>query len=142
MVKSTFSPIFYRRFIDDVITVFNDSKHIDMFHKFLNERHPNLKFTIEVGSKSLAFLDVLIKLKDEIVTTEIYRKPTFTGLLLNYGAMCPIKWKNSLVNGMLHRAYTVSSDWNLFHIECSKIMNILKRNSYPINMIQKSIKHF
>lgn len=137
-----FSPVVYRRYVDDIIAVFNNEQHIDVFHNFLNIQHSNLHFTSEVGNKELPFLDVLLKIDEDNILTEIYRKPTFTGLLLNFNALCPRNWKNTLVLGMLHRAYNVSTNWNLFHNECSKITNILSRNGYPLQLIQSTINKF
>ena len=39
--------LFYRRYVDDIFCVFNLECHADSFLKFLNEQHPNLKFTVE-----------------------------------------------------------------------------------------------
>ena len=57
-----FRPNYYRSYIDDTFVVIDDSSHVDKFLHFLNTRHANLKFTVEVESEhSLPFLDVLVE---------------------------------------------------------------------------------
>ena len=47
----------------------------------------------------LPFLDVNINTTDGSFATSIYRKNTFTGLLLNFNAFCPVQWKRGLILG-------------------------------------------
>ena len=53
--------LLYRRYIDDIICLFNCEVDAMKFFDYLNSRHPNIKFTFEKqnGGK-LAFLDILI----------------------------------------------------------------------------------
>ena len=135
------SPLYYSRYVDDCICLFDNQDKINRFHEFLNKQHPNLKFTTEVGNDKLAFLDVLINTEPNL-TTSIYRKDTYTGILLNYDAICPKQWKNGLVYGMLHRAYTVADCWNVFHNEVNKISLIFVNNGYPKKMIERVVHKF
>ena len=59
------------------------------FLDFLNNRHPNVKFTIEKQNiHSIAFLDVFISgINNQNLTLQTYHKSTYTGLLLNLRAL-------------------------------------------------------
>ena len=74
--------------------------------------------------------------------SQVYRKPTYTGLLLNYEAFCPYKWKVGLLQCMLHRAYSVCSNWTVFSNEMDKLKDIFKSNGYPDHVIHSSISRF
>ena len=51
-------PKFYLRYVDDILAAFDNEQ--DSLN-FLNNRHPNIKFTIEKQiNHSIAFLDVFI----------------------------------------------------------------------------------
>ena len=51
-------PKFYLRYVDDILAAF-DNEHDSL--NFLNNRHPNIKFTIEKQiNHSIAFLDKFI----------------------------------------------------------------------------------
>ena len=58
--------------------------------------HPNLKFTSELGPSVLPYWETSISLPttmDGNFTSKVFRKPTYTGLILNFSAICPQKWK-------------------------------------------------
>ena len=46
---------------------------------------------MESAVQRISFLDVSIKVNNDNIETWIWRKPTHTGLLLNYIAYCPKK---------------------------------------------------
>ena len=45
-----------------------------------------------------------------------------------------------LVKTLLHRAFVISSNWSIFHLELSKTKELLKKNLYPSNFIDQQIK--
>ena len=54
-------PKFYLRHVDDILAAFDNEQDSLNFLNFLNNRHPNIKFTIEKQiNHSIAFLDVFI----------------------------------------------------------------------------------
>ena len=54
-------PSYYRRNMDDISSVFNNSFEAKNFFNYINTRHPNMKFTMETEVKKIIpFLDVLI----------------------------------------------------------------------------------
>ena len=55
------TPSYYRRYADDIFSVFNNSFEAKEFFNYINTRHPNIKFTKETEvNKIIPFLDVLI----------------------------------------------------------------------------------
>ena len=40
-------PYFYKRYVDDIFAVFDDERQANEFFKYINNRHPNIKFTME-----------------------------------------------------------------------------------------------
>ena len=79
-------PVFYKRYIDDIICIFEKEEQVTPFLNYLNSRHPNIEFTVETEEDDrLPFLDTLVQRSENLsfeVTT--YRKPTYTGLLTNF----------------------------------------------------------
>ena len=76
---------------------------------------PSLKFTHELASNvSLSFLDVLVEhIVDGGFVTSVYRKPTFTGMCLQWDSYCPVKYKVCLVRCLVNRALRNCSDGKL-----------------------------
>ena len=78
-------PWLWKRFIDDIFIIWADSKeNLNKFLKDLNEFHPNLKFTYEKSKEKINFLDLVIKLTDGKIVTDLYCKPTDSHQYLHY----------------------------------------------------------
>ena len=94
---SSTHPKMYLCYVDDVFAVFDDDKKFDSFLNILNTQHKNLQFTEEKSAHTLQFLDVDIKVTEQDVNTWVWRKPTITGIFLNFDAICPLEWKSGLI---------------------------------------------
>ena len=99
-------PKFYSRFVDNCFAVFDNDSSSLSFLNLLNSQHKNKKFTMESAAQCISFLDVCIKVNNDHIETWIWRKPTHTGLLLNYNAYFPKKWKSVLISCLLTIAKT------------------------------------
>ena len=87
----------------------------------------------------LPFLDVLIDNNQVSVLTTVFRKSTFTGLLMNFTSFTSYSYKLGLIRTLIHRAYKINSTWLGFHQETTKIRHFLLKNPYPANIIDKAI---
>ena len=134
--------IFYRRYVDDIFAVFDNIEEAKRFFDYLNTQHASIKFTMETEiSNCLSFLDISV-CNRERRSTSVYRKPTFTGLLTNFLSFTGYSYKVGLIRNLLYRAFHISSDWNIFHVEIEKIYRILLKNSYPRYLIDRVVKSF
>lgn len=141
--QSGFFPIFYCRYVDDTFCVFHQSTDSDKFLDHINSMHSNIAFTCEkVNDGVLPFLDVKIIQSEKDINFTVYRKPTFTGRLLNFKALVPKIWKRNTVISLIYRAYRLSSTWSLFHEEIINIRDILTYNNYPNWWLEKALKSF
>ena len=90
--------------------------------KVVNSKHENIRFTMEksTDARTITFLDVQVELNESGYNTWIWRKPTNTGLLLNFNANCPQTWKSSLIMCLLHRAKNICPNDFLYKQEVKK----------------------
>jgi len=90
-------PKLYLHYIDDIYAVFDNNVFCSQFLQLLNSLHKNIQFTVEKATVfgALNFLDVNIKLHSTGYDTCVWRKPTNTGLLLNFNASCSQTWKSA-----------------------------------------------
>ena len=59
--QSSIKPIFWKRFIDDVISVWDTSRNaIEEFLLKANNFHPTIKFTAEISETETTFLDTKV----------------------------------------------------------------------------------
>ena len=73
-------------YLDDILAAFDNEQDSLIFLNVSNNRHPNVKFTVERQiSHSIAFPDVLISgIKNQNLTLQTYHRLTYIGLLLNF----------------------------------------------------------
>ena len=69
-----------------------------------------------------------------------YFKPSDTGLIMNFHALAPVKYKRATVIGFVYRIYRACSDWFNFHESVERAKDILLKNQYPPSFTDKYIK--
>ena len=80
-----FKPQFYRRYMDDTFTIFDNANQANKFLRYMNEKHPKIKFFLEMErDNKLPFLYLLIDKSDDDLDINIYRKQTYTDLGINF----------------------------------------------------------
>ena len=96
---------------------------------------------MEVESEGkLPFLDVCILHVGKTLASTWYCKPTDTGLIINFHALAPIRYKRSVVEGFIHRIYKSCSSLALFNESVITGKEILKQNQYPPEFYDGIIK--
>ena len=84
----------------------------------MNKRYKNIKFSFETEKgNSFSFLDVKICREKDKFTTSVFRKDTFSGVYTNFSSFVALKHKFGLVYTLLHRSFTIVSDFSKFHFE-------------------------
>ena len=138
-----FKPIYYRRYVDDTFLVFKELAHIEYFRDYLNSQHQNIKFTCEVELDSkLPFLDVTVFREDNKFVTSVYRKPTFTGLGLNFLSFTPLLYKTNCIKTLLNRAYETCSDYFSLDKEIQFLQKYFSNNAFPTQLFYDIVNRF
>ncbi|XP_065647894.1 uncharacterized protein LOC136077140 [Hydra vulgaris] len=137
---SSSTPIFYKRFVDDIIAIFNSEFEAQEFFKHLNRQHKNLRFTMEKEKDNqIPFLDVLIN-KSNSLSTSVYHKKTYTGLLQNFFSFAPSCYKTGLIRCLIDRTYKINNTWFGFDKDIKNLSLVLKNNQFPQKVIDTEIK--
>ena len=122
-------PNFYKRYVDDIFASFENEDAEDFFN-YINNMHPNIKFTKEYNqNSSIPFLDVMISNINGLKTS-VYHKPTYTGLLTNFKSFVPHSYKTRLIHTLLDRTFKINSDSQGFKSDIKKSSNFLMRNLF------------
>ena len=138
-----FKPIYYKRYIDDTFLIFKDASHIHLFLDFLNAKHPNIRFTCEIEQNSkLSFLDTEMINDNGQLISSTYRKPTFTGLGLNYLSHSSFIFKVNSIKTLINRAYNVCSNFLLFDKEVKFLQHFFECNGFPSFLFNKILRNF
>ena len=136
-------PDYYRRYVDDTLTVMpNITTATDVLNT-LNHAHPSISFTMEIEKDGmLPFLGTQLLNRVPQIETKVYVNPTNTGLLVHYQSHVVNRYKRSLLTTMLDRAYRLSSLWPYFSEECEFLKSLFSRLDYPYHLINSTINTF
>ena len=134
----------YLRYVDDILAAFANEQDSLNFLKFLNNRQPNIKFTVEKQiNYSIAFLDLFISgVNNQNLTLQTYQKWTFAGLLLKYKSFTSFSYKISVIKCLIHRSFEISNNWNSFDNDRNNIKSNLTKNAFPPFQIDKESKKY
>ena len=125
----SFKPVYYARYVDDIFVLFEKPEQVSRFVKYMNKRHKNIKFSFESEKdNSFSFLDVKICREKDKFTTSVFRKDTFSGVYTNFSSFVALKHKSGLVCTLLHRSFTIVSNFPKFHFEIETLKKALHKN--------------
>ena len=138
-----YKPSFYKRYVDDIIAGFPSKSLAQQFLQYINQAHPNIKFSMETETNNrLNFLDVTISKSPSHFSTNVFRKDTYTGLGLNFYNFCPDIYKFNSFKTLINRAYKICSDWFSFSQELQTLEKYFQQNNYPSHIFHKFVKAF
>lgn len=136
---SEFKPIMYKRYVDDTFILFKKEEDVEIFLDYMNTRHDNIKFTSDKEINcSLPFLDVTISRENNVFSTKVFRKNTFTGLTTKYYSLVPFSYKLNLIKTLFNRAYNICSSYMSLAIELNLIKTLLSNNGFPVKLIEST----
>ena len=123
-------PVFYKRFVDDIITRRPSNQLTDPLFEFLNNHHNNTKLTCRINSEK--FLDTKLICLDNTFVTEVYRKQT--KLTPHCSSCTPKRYKRNAINSNLSRTQRISS--NIF-----KEKKIIRKKFLKAVSLNRNIHH-
>ena len=136
-------PVFYKRFVHDTLTAMPDPEAASEFLVTLNKCHPSIDFTMDLEENGrICFLGMDVIRNGCRLETTVHKKPTDKGLLLHYHSHVDARYKRSLLNTMLNRAFQLLSTWKFIHEECERLKVIFSRLRYPDDLVQSTIRRF
>jgi len=93
----TQQPLMYLRYIDDIFIIWQHGVNdLTKFIDHMNSASPHIKFTTEKSYNQIAFLDSLVKIQGNKISTTLYTKPTDSHNYLVYDSAHPKKCKDSI----------------------------------------------
>jgi len=93
------------------------------------------------ANNSIAFLDMEIHHQNNKLVSTWHTKSTDTGLIMNYHALGPSRYKKSVVSGMIYRIFRACSSYQTFHESLGKAKVILENNQYPKSFVDPIIQN-
>ena len=121
-------PTYYRRFVDDTLTVMPDKKSTESPLETLSQSHSSVMFTMEIEINCMVpFPGTQLFNTSSHEETKVYVKLTNTGLLLHYKSHVDVRYKRALLRPMLGRAFRLSFDCSLISAKNAIVLNYFFR---------------
>ena len=143
--QSNTTPIFWKRFIDDIISMWDASR--DKIEEFLlkaNSVHPTIKFTAEISETETIFLDTVVYkgdrfLKESILDVRTYFKPTETFQYKNFHSCHPSGVTKGFIKGEALRPLRTNSSQTTFEENIRNFATRLESRGYPTATVEKHL---
>ena len=134
---------FYARFRDDIyIPWVYGLEMLLRFNTWLNEIHPNLKFTMSKPSlEGTEFLETFIyHNENNILHTRVYSKPCDTHSFLVPTSCHATHIFENIPKGVAHRLFRISSEHINYEKSKHEFTDYLKARGYNENLVQESFR--
>ena len=128
-----FKPAYYRKYIDVIFVLFRLPDHLKKFAYYLNSKH-------NVYSE---YFHIMIR---EWFKTPVYHKLILSGVYSNFSSFIYDQYIIGLTFTLSFRTFSIFifilSDFSRFHTEVIHLKYILRKNAFPIKLIDNCIKTF
>ena len=130
-------PELYGCYIDDCIGAISSSREeLDQFITSVNSFHPALKYTWEISETSLAFLDIKVSIRGNVLCTSVHYKPTDSHSYLLYSSSHPSHVKNSIPYSQFLRLRRLCSDDSDFSSNSEEMCQFFEKRGYPVSVVK------
>ena len=134
-------PWFWKRFIDDIFFIWTEGEEsLQKFLEDLSKFHPNLKFTYEKSKEKINFLDVVIKIEECKIITDLYCKPTDGHQYLHYDSCHADHIKKSIIFNQTLQLKRIFSDNNDLNVHAKDLKIWFRKRGYPDNLIKEQVE--
>ena len=139
----SFRPVYYKRYVDDIFVLFEKLKQVSRFVKYMNKRNKNIKFSFETEKDNyFSFLDVKTCREKDKFAKNFFWKDRFSSVYINFNSFVALKHKFGLVYTLLHKSFTIASDFSKFHFEVETLKKTLHKDAYPTKFVDKYVAKF
>ena len=139
--QSTKKPLVWKRYIDDVFSLWNISiEEINGFIEQANRYHPTIKFTAEISDKETIFLDTCVYKGDRFKDTSIldvrtHYKPTETFQYTHFSSCHPPGVSKGFIKGEALRLLRTNSSETTFDENIRLFKSRLHVRGYPETLV-------
>ena len=81
-----------------------------------------------------------VRLLNGKIDTSWYQKPTDTGLILQFRALAPVKYKKNIIEGTIYGILNATSTWENFTEGMKRAAETWEKNQYPPQFYQPILR--
>ena len=126
------------RYRDDIFDLWTQGlPKLLEFTDYINSLYPTIKFELVYSDSFLHVLDLTLHLKDGLIVTEIYSKPTDSHLYLPFSSSHSSHCKRAIPYGVALRIKPNCSNDDFLQTRCEEYKGYLKSQNYPADLVDK-----
>ena len=135
------APSIWLRFLDDIFMVWDHS--IESLHSFidaLNSFHPSIKFTYNISTKTVNFLDVTVSKSENLeFVTNVYVKSTNVHKYVEYSSCHHKSCKNGIPYSQGKRYRRIISNDKKFEESILQLRDFFLERNYPASIVDEAL---
>ena len=139
--NTTKLPTYYWRYVDDIFGIWEHGvKELEIFHKFVNDMHPQIQTELRFSSEIIEFLDVSVSIKNGFVKTDLFTKDTDKHQYLHVTSSHPNSIKRAIPYGLGIRIKRICSDPEDYSVRRQEVKSHLRKRGYKDHLIEEQLK--
>ena len=136
------TPTLYLRYIDDVLLI-GKKGGVDRIKELFSQLHPNIKFTWEVSTNGIPFLDLdIYRNPYGTIDYKPYTKRISKFLYIPFLSFHTMEAKKSMIKTELLRLATLSSTPQVFSEERDRFFIRLRARGYPVEFLSTELDKY
>ena len=129
-------PDYLGRYIDDCVGTASCSRgDLECFINYVNNFHRAFQFTWEISETSVSFLDILVPINGNRLTTSVFYKPTDSHSYLLYSSSHPNHTKQSIPFSQFLRLRRLCSEDEDFQSKSLEMRESFVQRGYPTSLL-------
>lgn len=137
-LEGSLKPLLWWRYRDDIFDLWTQGlPKLLEFTDYINSLYPTIKFELVYSDSFLHVLDLTLHLKDGLIITDIYSKPTDSHLYLPFSSSHPSHCKRAIPYGVALRIKRNCSTDDFLQTRCEEYKGYLKSQNYPADLVDK-----
>ena len=137
-MEGSLKPLLWWRYRDDIFDLWTQGlPKLLEFTDYINSIYPTIKFELVYSDSFLHVLDLTLHLKDGLIITDIYSKPTDSHLYLPFSSSHPSHCKRAIPYGVALRIKRNCSTDDFLQTRCEEYKGYLKSQNYPTDLVDK-----
>ena len=100
----------YFRLLDDILFKWLKGFDVEKLYKVFDDLDPQLKFIFSMLAKSTDYLDISFRIRNELLSTTVYHKPTDSFGYLDYASCHPKHIKDNIAVSLAKRIVRITSE--------------------------------
>ena len=135
------SPFSYYRYVDDIWGLWTGGiDELLFFQSEANSIHPNIQVELRYATERIEFLDVLVSIKDNFLTTDLYSKPSDKHLYLHNTSCHPESTKRAIPYGLGVRIKRICSDEKQYKKRREVVCSQLSKRGYKSDIVESQLR--